>query len=52
MWSVPEEIREYRWEKRHYPWVGTDLAGLGCDRGIACKLKPKVVLTLVFHISG
>ena len=33
MWSVPEEIREYGWGKRHYLWIGMDVARLGYDIG-------------------
>ena len=32
MWSVLEVIWRCRWEERHSPWAGTDVAELGYDK--------------------
>ena len=33
-WPIPEEAREYRWEERYYPWIGTNMIRTEYDKPI------------------
>ena len=52
MWSTPEEVREYEWERRGYPWVRSDVIRIEYNNFQDCTLFLWVMFYISYFYSG